>query len=164
MIKPTILFVTDLYYHANQRNYAEEDIYLTSQLRNSFNLVICHPKDTEPFENSVDVIVCRNTGPVIYYESVYNEFRNRLITNQNVVYNSLTGHADMLGKQYLVDLTKRKYPVIPTIDTLSDIGLLPTVNDYVVKPKQGADSLGFEIIRKNLISKLDLTNKDNCTP
>ena len=159
MIKPTILFVTDLYYQAKQRRYADEDIYLTSQLRDNFNLVICHPQDTKSFENLVDEIVCRNTGPVIYYKRAYSEFRNRLLANKKVVYNSLSGHADMVGKQYLIDLTACNFPVIPTIDDRSNISFLPTVDTYVVKPKQGADSHGLEFIGKNNIDKMDLADK-----
>ena len=58
--KPTLLFVSDLYYQAQQRTYYEEDIFLTSQLRDEFELVICHPLDTEPFENLVDAVIFRN--------------------------------------------------------------------------------------------------------
>ena len=46
----TLLFVTDLYYEAKGRNYYEEDLFLTSKLREDFQLVICHPEDTETFE------------------------------------------------------------------------------------------------------------------
>ena len=158
MIKPKLLFVTDLYYDAKQRRYADEDLYLTSQLRGSFNITICHPCDTQPFEDTVDLIVCRNTGPVIYYLKAYYAFRNRLITNKKRVYNSLSGQADMLGKQYLVDLSKGGYPVIPTIDDLADINHLPSVENYLMKPKQGADSHGIEVVSKDNLDKLSLSD------
>lgn len=58
----TILFVTDLYYEAKGRNYYEEDLFLTSKLREAFNLVICHPEDIEAFEDHADLIVFRNAG------------------------------------------------------------------------------------------------------
>ncbi len=163
MTKPTILFVTDLYYQAQQRNYAEEDIYVTSKLRESFDLIMCHPQDTESFENYVDVIVCRNTGPVIHYQKIYDEFRNRLLENNNIVYNSLNGQADMQGKQYLLDLTKNHFPVIPTVDDLADIHLLPEVDEYVLKPKQGADSIGLEFVDHADIANLELA-KDLLQP
>ena len=47
-------------------------------------------------------------------------------------------------KQYLLDLTEAGYPVIPTVDTKADIGKLPDVPKYVIKPKDGADSIGLE--------------------
>ena len=159
MAKSTLLFVTDLYYEAKQRRYADEDIYLTSQLRDCFDITICHPLDTRPFEDTTDMIVCRNTGPVIYYQKQYEDFRNRLIANKKVVYNSLSGQADMRGKQYLVDLSRQGYRVIPSIDNLSDISLLPSVDTYFVKPKQGADSHGIELVSKQNLKKLNLSEK-----
>ena len=156
MAKPTILFVTDLYYLAKQRRYCDEDIYLTAELRDYFNIILCHPLDTQPFEDCADVIVCRNTGPVIYYQKIYDQFKSRLLANKKVVYNSLTGQADMLGKQYLVDMTVAEYPVIPTIDKLSDISLLADVDTYVHKPKLGADSHGLETICKDDLQSLNL--------
>lgn len=159
MAKPNLLFVTDLYYDAKQRRYADEDIYLTSQLRDSFNITICNPLDTKPFEDAVDMIVCRNTGPVIYYQQAYDDFRSRLIANKKVVYNSLSGQADMLGKQYLVDLCVKGYPVIPTIDDLTDLSLLPSVDAYFVKPKQGADSHGIALVNAADLDKLTLSEQ-----
>lgn len=159
MAKPNLLFVTDLYYDANQRRYADEDIHLTSQLRDCFNITISHPLDTRPIEDAVDMIVCRNTGPVIYYQQQYQDFRDRLVANERVVYNSLSGQADMLGKQYLVDLSRQDYPVIPTIDDLSDISLLPNVDTYFVKPKQGADSHGIALVSEENLDKLTLSEQ-----
>ncbi len=158
--KPTILFVTDLYCEARGRAYNAEDIFLTSQLREDFNLIICHPKDTEPFETVVDAIVFRNTGPVMYYQKEYEAFRNRLLANNSVVYNSLTGKADMLGKQYLVDLSRseQNFPVIPTIDAKENIGLLPDVESYVVKLKNGADSIGMRMVEPDKLEHIDFDN------
>ncbi len=156
--KPTILFVTDLYCEARGRAYNTEDIFLTSQLREDFNLIICHPKDTEPFETIVDAIVFRNTGPVMYYQQEYEAFRKRLLTNNIVVYNSLTGKADMLGKQYLVDLSRSGFPVIPTIDAKEDIGLLPEAEAYVVKLKNGADSIGMRVVKPDELGQLEFHN------
>lgn len=39
----TILYLTDLYYEAKGRRYYEEDLYITSKLKNHFNLLIGHP-------------------------------------------------------------------------------------------------------------------------
>ena len=157
MNKPNLLYVSDLYYEAKQRRYADEDLYMTAQLRDSFNITICHPQDTQPFEGVADMIVCRNTGPVIYYQQSYNAFRDRLIANKKVVYNSLSGQADMLGKQYLVDLSQKGYPVIPTIDDLADFNHLPSVDTYFKKPKQGADSHGIELVSKENLDNLNLS-------
>lgn len=156
--KPNVLFLTDLYYKAQKRVYYEEDLFLTSQLRDVFNLIICHPKDTEPFEKLVDGIVFRNTGPVIYYKKEYNAFRKRLLNGKTKIYNSLDGQADMQGKQYLVDLAQSGFPVIPTIDMKENIGLLPESDTYVVKPKDGADSIGMNLIGPKDLDSLELDN------
>lgn len=156
--KPNVLFLTDLYYKAQKRVYYEEDLFLTSQLRDIVNLTICHPKDTEPFEELVDGIVFRNTGPVIYYKKEYNAFRKRLLNGKTKIYNSLDGQADMQGKQYLVDLTQSGFPVIPTIDMKENIGLLPESDTYVVKPKDGADSIGMNLIGPKDLEDLELNN------
>ncbi|WP_231686915.1 hypothetical protein [Bacillus sp. JCM 19034] len=157
-----MLFVTDLYYEAKgSRVYCEEDIYLTSQLRKDFQVVICHPEDTEMFEKNFDLIVFRNAGPVIYYKDKYQAFRNRIRSNHLRTYNSLNGKGDMNGKEYLIELTEAGYPVIPTTDNLDDLDNLPTVETYIIKPKDGADSIGFEYVSRNKLNDKVDSNKKN---
>ena len=158
LARPTLLFVTDLYYEARGRPYNSEDIFLTSQLREDFDLVICHPKDTAPFESFVDAMVFRNSGPTIFYREEYEAFRGRCEVGDTMVYNSLAGQADMRGKQYLVDLTKNGFPVIPTVDAEADVGLLPSVEAYVVKLKDGADSIGMRSIGPDDVARLEFRN------
>ncbi|WP_347942180.1 hypothetical protein AAEY33_11090 [Peribacillus simplex] len=76
----TLLFITDLYYEAKGRNYYEEDLFLTSKLREDFKLGICHPEDTETFEKDFDLIVFRNAGPVANFKDTYQAFRNRVVS------------------------------------------------------------------------------------
>ena len=46
--------------------------------------------------------------------------------------------ADMKGKQYLLDLTlEDDYHVIPTVDGLENLDMLPDCERYVVKPTEG---------------------------
>lgn len=156
-----ILFVTDLYYEAKGRLYYEEDLFLTSKLRESFNLVLCHPEDIEAFENDSDLIVFRNAGPVANFKDKYEAFRKRIVCNNLNTYNSFNGKADMNGKEYLIELTNSGYPVIPTIDTLDHFDRLPDISSYVIKPKDGADSIGMEFLSKEeVFDKVDTTNKD----
>lgn len=82
----------------------------------------------------VDGIIVRNSGPVIHYLDQYEAFHQRCRSNRTPVYNSLDGKADMLGKQYLVDLCEAAYPVIPTISSINQIEILPQAERYVVKP------------------------------
>ena len=143
----TIVYVTDLYYPAAGRQYYEEDLFLTSFIRKTFPLVLCNPRDIEQFENSADLIVWRNTGPVAGYKQAYSAFRARVSSRGLKTFNSFDGKADMNGKQYLVDLARKGYPVIPTADTSEGLSALPDADEYILKPKDGADSAGLRILK-----------------
>ncbi|MEW1994555.1 hypothetical protein ACFWFH_19325 [Streptomyces coelicoflavus] len=144
--RPRILYVTDLGYQARGRRYCDEDIFLTSRLREEFDLALCHPRDAAALLDAFDAVVVRNSGPVQEYKAAYDAFRERAAERGTRVYNQLTGRADMLGKQYLLDLTAAGFPVIPTVDRAEDLHLLPAADEYVVKPRLGADSAGLRIV------------------
>jgi hypothetical protein len=74
-------------------------------------------------------------------------------------FNSLDGKADMKGKQYLLDLFAHGFPVIPTIDKISDLNLLPQSEQYIIKLKNGADSIGMEKVSRKEMNETDLKNK-----
>ncbi|HEX8866331.1 MAG TPA: hypothetical protein VF821_11805, partial [Lentzea sp.] len=153
----SILYVSNLAYPARGRRYCDEDIYLSEQLREAFHLAICHPVDAVHLMRGFDAVVVRNSGPVIDYLDAYDHFKEQARRTGQRVYNPLTGKADMAGKQYLVDLTARGYPVIPTVDDPGDVDRLPDVAEYVVKPKAGADSHGLHFTsRDGLANKTDL--------
>ncbi|MEU5820318.1 hypothetical protein [Streptomyces sp. NPDC047803] len=144
--RPSVLFVTDLAYEARGRRYCDEDIRLTARLREDFDLALCHPRDAADLLDRFDAVVVRNSGPVLHYQEAYDAFRARALELGTRVYNPLTGRGDMAGKQYLVDLSRSGYPVIPTVDRAADLGLLPEAGGYVVKPKLGADSVGLTFV------------------
>ncbi|WP_037897493.1 hypothetical protein [Streptomyces sp. NRRL S-920] len=148
-----VLFVTDLAYEAKGRRYCDEDIYLTARLREDFDVALCHPLDAAPLmeTSAFDTVMVRNSGPVLNYQDGWDDFRARAAGCGARVYNQLTGRADMLGKQYLLDLTAAGYPVIPTVDDPRQADRLPEAATYAVKPKQGADSIGLTFLpRKDL--------------
>lgn len=155
-----ILFVTDLYYKANGRNYYEEDLFITSKLVDQFNLVICNPKDMNEFNDHFDLTIFRNAGPVANLPEEYSKFREKIKANKLKTYNSFDGKGDMNGKDYLIELTNLNYPVIRTIDSINDFNKLPKVDKYVIKPKDGADSIGMEFVSEEelytKVSKDDL--------
>ncbi|MGW8426485.1 hypothetical protein ACWGJQ_13440 [Peribacillus simplex] len=67
----------------------------------------------------------------------------------------------MNGKEYLIELTNAQFPVIPTIDTLDSVDKLPKVETYIVKPKDGADSIDLKFVTKDeLIDKVDPESKN----
>ncbi|KUM87998.1 MULTISPECIES: ATP-grasp domain-containing protein [Streptomyces] len=144
--RPALLYVTDLAYRARGRRYCDEDIHLTSRLREDFDLALCHPRDAAALADGFDAVVVRNSGPVLAYQEAYDAFREGALRNGTRVYNPLSGKADMAGKQYLLDLTAAGYPVIPTADRAEDLHRLPAADRYVVKPRLGADSIGLRIV------------------
>ncbi|MFE5191200.1 hypothetical protein [Streptomyces sp. NPDC056628] len=146
--RPRVLYVSDLAYPARGRRYCDEDIHLTSRLREDFDLALCHPRDAAALMDAFDAVVVRNSGPVLGYQDVYDDFRRRALAAGTRVYNPLTGKGDMAGKQYLLDLTAAGFPVIPTVDRAEDLHLLPGAGRYVVKPKLGADSIGLRTVSK----------------
>ncbi|MDQ0767004.1 hypothetical protein QF027_009639 [Streptomyces canus] len=149
-----VLFVTDLAYQARGRRYCDEDIFLISRLRDSFDIALCHPLDAAALMDAFDVVVVRNSGPVLHYQKEYDAFREQAVARGIRVYNPLSGRGDMAGKQYLLDLTTAGYPVIPTIDRPEDLHLLPEVGQYAVKPKAGADSIGLTFVPREQLSDL----------
>ncbi|RKE23090.1 hypothetical protein [Streptomyces sp. TLI_171] len=153
--RPTILFVTDLGYPAQGRRYCDEDIFLTSRLREHFDLALCHPRDAAALMGGFDAVVVRNSGPVLHYQEQYDAFRGQALARGTRVYNPLCGRGDMAGKDYLLDLTAAGYPVIPTVDRRADLGRLPEVERYMVKPKAGADSIGLAVVDRAGLDALD---------
>ncbi|MGW0336717.1 hypothetical protein ACWD0J_33570 [Streptomyces sp. NPDC003011] len=144
-----MLYVTDLAYQARGRRYCDEDILLSSRLRKTFDIALCHPLDTVALMDGFDAVVVRNSGPVLHYQKEYDAFRDQAAARGTRIYNPQTGRADMAGKQYLLDLTAAGYPVIPTIDRPQDRELLPESDQYVVKPKAGADSIGLDFVSRD---------------
>ena len=139
-----LLYVTDLYYPAKGRVYRDEDLAVTERLRSRFDIALCQPTQASAFIEAADVIVSRNTGPVIHYAEAYAEFRSSAILAGACVYNPLTGLADMQGKQYLLDLFAAGFPVIPTVDRVAEVEALGSdVDRFIVKPKLGSDSIGM---------------------
>ncbi|MFJ1967820.1 hypothetical protein ACIO93_04030 [Streptomyces sp. NPDC087903] len=145
-VRPRVLYVTDLAYPARGRRYCDEDIFLSARLREDFDLALCHPRDAAALMDGFDGVVVRNSGPVLGYQAAHDAFRARAVEHGTRVYNPLTGRADMAGKQYLLELGATGHPVIPTVDRPEDLHLLPEADEYVVKPKTGADSVGLRIV------------------
>ncbi len=141
-----LLYVTDLFYAANGRVYRDEDLYVVEWLQQWFDIAICAPLQAAALLDGFHAVVVRNSGPVIRYPAAYVAFREEARRRGTVVYNPLDGRADMIGKQYLVDLSAAGYPVIPTVDSMADVHRLPDAAAFVVKPKLGSDSIGMHVV------------------
>lgn len=153
-MRAKILYVSDLTYPARGRRYCDEDIFVTRQLRDHFDLALCHPLDAVALMDAFDAVIVRNSGPVLHFQVEYDEFRAAAIARGTLVFNQLTGKADMIGKQYLVELSDAGYPVIPTTD--SDPSTLPESTAYLVKPKLGSDSIGLRKVSRDELTTLPL--------
>jgi hypothetical protein len=148
----SVLFVTDLAYPARGRRYGDEDVFLTSRLRAGFDLALCHPLDAVALMDAFDLVVVRNSGPVLHYRARYDAFREQATARGTRVYNPLSGRGDMAGKGYLVELTAAGHPVIPTVDRPEDLHLLPAAAEYAVKPRAGADSIGLTFVPRDRLA------------
>lgn len=155
-VRARVLYLTDLTYEARGRRYCDEDIALSSDLRHHFDLALCHPLDAAALMDDFDVLVVRNTGPVLHYQEAYDAFTRHAQEAGAKVFTELTGKADQRGKQYLLDLFAAGLPVIPTIERPEDIEHLPRVNEYVLKPKMGADSVGLQFLSSEELSTAKL--------
>ncbi|MEV7492260.1 hypothetical protein AB0O08_16080 [Streptomyces anulatus] len=144
--RPSLLLVTDLAYEARGRRYCDEDIFLGSRLRETFDVALCHPRDAAALLEGFDTVLIRNSGPVLHYREAYDAFLSRARELRTPVYNPLGGRGDMAGKDYLIEMDRAGLPVIPTVDRAADLPELPDVSRYVVKPKLGADSVGLRFV------------------
>ena len=158
-LKPKLLYVTDLHYESRGRVYYEEDLDLSRRLMADFDLALCHPRAARSYLGDVDGVMFRNAGPVAGFADEYRAFRQDALAGNVRVFNELTGKADMRGKQYLVDLWRDGFPVIPTVDEPSELKRLPEAARYVVKPKDGADSEGLEIVEAGALAGVDLSGR-----
>lgn len=144
----TILYITDLYYNAKGRNYYEEDLFITSRLKQYFNILIAHPQQAIAFLDSADILVFRNTGSVLGYDGYFKEFLKAVKEKNLLTFNSFDGKGDQKGKQYLLDLQALNYPVIPSVENMADIKALGNPEKFIVKLKNGADSIGMELLSR----------------
>lgn len=155
----TILYLTDLYYVAKGRKYYEEDLYITSKLKEHFNVLIGHPQQALSFLNAADIIVYRNIGCVLHFENYYREFLKAVKEKNIITFNSFDGKGDQQGKQYLLDLQEEGYAVIPTAVNINEIDKLGNPGKYIVKLMNGADSVGMESLNKEELLEANPSGK-----
>jgi hypothetical protein len=145
-MRPSLLLVTDLRYPARGRRYGDEDVWLSGELREHFDVALCSPLDAAALLDPYDLVLVRNSGPVLHHQQAYDAFRTAVAERGTRLVNPLSGRGDMRGKGYLVELSRAGEPVIPTVDRREDLHLLPPSDRYVVKPLLGADSIGLQVV------------------
>jgi hypothetical protein len=144
--RPSLLLVTDPAYPARGRRYGDEDVWLAGRLRQAFRVAACSPVDAEALMERFDVVLVRNSGPVMGYREAYESFRAAAASRGVRVVNPLHGRGDMAGKGHLVELSAAGESVIPTVAAREDLHRLPPSERYLVKARLGADSIGMEVV------------------
>jgi hypothetical protein len=151
----SLLLVTDPLYPAVGRRYGDEDVWLANQLRATFDVASCSPLVAEKLVDRFDLVLVRNTGPVMNYHEVYVSFREHVLRSGTRLVTDLGAKADALGKEYLLVMSRAGFPVIPTIDRNEDLELLP-LGDLIMKPILGSDSHGMRVVARDAVP-VDLT-------
>lgn len=156
-MKPTLLLLTN-FHHSPLEEFEEEDIFLANYLRKHFHVILSHPLDCEQIEDKADIVLIRNVWPVFPYEDKWNKIKERFRKKKLKVYPPLTAKGDMVGKDHLITLFSLKYPVIPTVDKISEINKLGKTEFYFIKPKNMCDAIGTEKLTKEQLLNKTLNN------
>lgn len=146
MTKKTLLLLTDLSYQAKGREYFREDIELSYFIRKFFKVCMCHIDDIEKVIENSDAILIRNTGPQASHRKQLKALQTR---EDLIIFNDLSGKGDICGKIHLLELFRNGFPVIPTFGSKEEIKEFGDSSDnshYLIKPLDGADSCGVEIL------------------
>lgn len=150
-MKKSLALATNLYYQAKGREYYREDIFLSELLRDHFKLLVVHLEDLDCVASSVDVILIRNTGPMAEHRTLLSAIQENI---EWPIFNDLSGKGDIQGKKHLLSLFAEGYPVIPTVDSVNDIEKLGKSTSYLIKPIDGCDSHGLQILEKEKVERL----------
>ncbi|MDO8514707.1 MAG: hypothetical protein Q7S50_04135 [bacterium] len=148
-----ILFLTN-----SKNSRQNEDAYLIDILRSDFEIVVSHPLDCKKYLESVDGVIIRNIWPTHEYLAEWREVERLLRASGKPVYNPLTGKGDQKGKDHVVELFSEGYQVIPTVDSLNDLGKLPDCEYYFIKPKMSCDGTGSKKLTRAGLETADLTD------
>ena len=147
----SILFLTDL------TNGKKEDLITIDYLKQYFNVTISYFKNLENIEDDFDLIIIRNTWPsdkskFKEYNKLKQDFFKRAKKKNLKIYNDLNANCDRKGKDYLVKLYKEFFPVIPSFDSFKNLVKRSKNEEFLVKPKDGFDSIGIEKIKLQFIT------------
>lgn len=126
-----------------------EDIWLARAFQeDEHNVAIVDKNYDERLEDIFDIFLERNTwssNATIENVREKYEFRKRII-KKNLPRINFDGKYDGSNKEYLVDLFKKGYAVIPSIDSLKDLKLLYNPNKYMLKLKESYDGIGQLVV------------------
>lgn len=142
----------------------QEDLWIAEAFKQDGNSVDIEWIDyDEKLDENYDVILKRNIWfsqdipleELQEYEEKANCFSQRLKQKNKKLVN-FNGKFDEQGKDYLVELFHKYDEVVPSIDKLEEIDLLPKVEKYLWKPKIGYDGIGQRKIEREDLRKIQL--------
>lgn len=142
----------------------QEDLWIAEAFKQDGNSVDIKWIDyDEKLDENYDVILKRNIWfsqdipleELQEYEEKSNCFSQRLKQKNKKLVN-FNGKFDEQGKDYLVELFHKYDEVVPSIDKLEEIDLLPKVEKYLWKPKIGYDGIGQRKIEREDLRKIQL--------
>lgn len=129
-----------------------EDLWLARAfVQDGHHVAIVDKNYDEKLEEVFDIFLRRNTwdtNATIEMLKKENHFSKRII-GKNLARINFDGNYDRNGKEYLVELFKKGYSVIPSIDDVEDLHLLGNPDKYMLKLKDSYDGIGQEVVDKN---------------
>ena len=136
-----------------------EDLWLAkSFMLDGHNVFVVNNDYDESLDQNFDVFIRRslwNSNPQLEDMDTNYSFIER-IKKKNVFRVNFDGKFDGNGKSYLVDLFKKGYKVIPSVDKLENLDLLGEYDKYLLKLKDSYDGIGQKIVKKGeLIDEFD---------
>lgn len=133
-----------------------EDIWIARELQKDGHKVAIVDKNYDQrLEDIFDIFLLRNawtTNAKIDDIKEKEKFSKRIIA-KNLPRINFDGKFDGKGKEYLADLYKNGYQVIPTIDNIDDIKLLKPYDKYMLKLKHSYDGIGQYIVTEKELRK-----------
>jgi hypothetical protein len=138
----------------------DEDILIAkSFVEDGHNVCITGINYDEKLEDVYDIFIKRNTwfedeAKMAKYMIESDAVAERLSAKGKRRVN-FNGNFDRNGKNYLAELYKKGFQVVPTVNNLNDIGKLDT-DLYILKPKDGYDGFGQQkVTEKELKEKFN---------
>ena len=118
------------------------------------------------FKNVYDLLILKNVWDLNEntYKNYFNElekFLNKVTESNCKIVSSLDGkfNFNKYGKKYLAELYKKGYNVVPTINNVEDINILPVVEKYIKKPYVSYDGFDMQQITYNDLGTLTLKDE-----
>lgn len=128
-----------------------EDIWLARAFQKDGHKVAIVDKNyDERLEDIFDIFILRNSwssNATLKTIQNKNDFSKRII-QKNLSRINFDGSFDGKGKNYLVDLFKKGYQVIPSIKRLEDIEQLNNPDKYILKLEKSYDGIGQIVVDK----------------